>query len=108
MILFKQEHVPMILSGRKTQTRRRWQRPRAKVGSIRQAKTGFAKTDVFAHIKITGLRQEALGDISNEDVYREGYDTREQLEDVFKRIYKGQAPDPSEVVWVVDFELVGR
>lgn len=105
MILFKPEHVPMILSGRKTQTRRRWKRPRVRVGSIHEAKTGFKKDDVFARIRITGLRQERLGDISDEDVYREGYDSREALADVWRRIH-GLDPDPNEWVWVVDFEVV--
>lgn len=106
MILFKLEHVPMILSGRKTQTRRTWDRPRVKVGSVHQCKTGFGKGDKpFAHIRITGLRQERLGVISDADVRAEGYETREQLADIWRRIH-GKAPDPNQLVWVVDFALV--
>lgn len=94
----------MILSGRKTQTRRRWKRPRAKVGSVHQAKTSY-QGDAFAHLRITDIHLERLGDISEEDVRREGYETREQLEDVFRRIYK-RTPDPDEVVTVINFEVV--
>lgn len=107
VILFKQEHVPMILSGRKTQTRRKWKKPRAKVGSIHQAKTGFKKDDTFALIRITGIRHEAMGDISDEDVYREGYDSREAFADIWRRIH-GTDPDPTEVVTVIDFEVVDK
>src|SRR5690606_36771704 len=70
MILFRPENVPLVLSGRKMQTRRRWKRPRVTVCSVHQAKTGFKKDEVFARIRITGLRHEPLGDISPEDVYR--------------------------------------
>jgi len=105
MILFRPENVPLVLSGRKTQTRRRWKRPRVKVGSVHQAKTGFKKDEVFARIRITGLRQERLGDISPEDVYREGYDTWDEFAAVWRRIH-GSAPDPDEIVWVVDFVRV--
>lgn len=105
LILFKPEHVPMILSGRKTQTRRKWKRPRVCVGSIHKAKTGFRKNETFARIRITGLRQERLGDISDEDVPREGYDSRETLADVWRRIY-GANSNPDEIVRVIDFEVV--
>lgn len=105
MILFRPENVLLVLSGRETQTRRRWRRPRVKVGSVHQAKTGFKKDEVFARIRITGLRQERLGDISPEDVYREGYDTWDEFAAVWRRIH-GSAPDPDEIVWVVDFVRV--
>lgn len=104
MILFKQEHVPMILEGRKVQTRRRWTRPRVKVGSVHQAKTSY-QGDAFAHLRITDIHLERLGDISDEDVRREGYESREQLMGVFRAIYRTE-PDPDEVVTVVDFECV--
>src|SRR5690606_38575844 len=74
VILFKPEQVEPILVGRKTQTRRTWKRPRVKVGSVHQAKTTYHDKP-FARIKITGLRRQRLGDISTEDVHREGYDS---------------------------------
>lgn len=40
MLLFRPEHVPMILSGRKWQTRRLWPTPRVKVGSIQKCYSG--------------------------------------------------------------------
>ncbi len=40
MLLFRPEHVPMILSGQKTQTRRLWARPRVREGSIHKCYSG--------------------------------------------------------------------
>lgn len=100
MILFKHEHVQPILDDRKTQTRRtgkmRW-----KVGSIRQAKTGFRKDDEFAKLRILAIRQEPLGLISEADAIAEGYDSVEDYKDAFRRIYGFW--DDDMVVWVIDF-----
>ena len=104
MILFKPEHVPMILAGRKTQTRRTWDKPRVKVGRIYQCRTSYYGKP-FARVRVTELRRERLGDISDADVYAEGYDSREALADVWRRIH-GKNPDPAQEVWVVTFEIV--
>lgn len=104
MILFKPEHVDPIKKREKTQTRRRgkW---RWKVGAIHQAKLNFKKgSKPFANLLIKAVREERLGDISEEDARREGYPTVEVYIDAYKRIYGGW--DPDEVIWVVDFELV--
>jgi len=103
MILFKREHVPMILSGRKTQTRRTG-RCRWKVGTIRQAKTSYRKDSTFARIRILAIRQEPLGQISEADARAEGYNSVAEYQDVFRRIYGSW--DPDMPVWVIDFELV--
>ena len=55
-LLFKPEHIGLIHSGRKTQTRRLWKKPRAKVGVVHKAKTALFSQDYFALIKITALR----------------------------------------------------
>ncbi|NPV80716.1 MAG: ASCH domain-containing protein [Firmicutes bacterium] len=103
MILFKPEHVEPILAGRKTQTRRvgkkRWN-----VGSIHQARLNYYAKP-FARIKILAVRQERLGDISEEDARREGYGSVEEYRKVFERIYGRWVPD--EMVWAIDFEVVG-
>jgi len=104
-LLFKPEHVDLILSGRKTQTRRVWKKSRAKVGVVHKAKTALFSPDHFALIRITGLRRERLGDITLEDVRREGYDTLEEFKAVWVRINKTW--DPELEVYVVSFELVG-
>ncbi|MBE0448774.1 MAG: ASCH domain-containing protein [Actinobacteria bacterium] len=102
MILFKPEHKDMILAGKKTQTRRvgkkRW-----KVGSIHQARLNYY-SEPFARLKITGVRRELLGWITNEDAEKEGYSCIAEYKQVFRRIY-GFWDDMQEV-WVIDFEVV--
>lgn len=101
MILFKQEHVDLIQDDRKTQTRRtgklRW-----KVGSIRQAKTGYKKDSEFANLRINAIRQEPLGLITEADALAEGYNSIEEYKEVFVRIYGFW--DDELLVWVIDFE----
>ena len=67
MLLFKPEHALLILSGTKTQTRRIWKKPRAKVGSIHLAKLKMLSTDFFAKLEILDVHLERLGDISEEE-----------------------------------------
>jgi hypothetical protein len=104
MMLFKPEHVGLILSGRKTQTRRVWKKARAKVGSVHKAKTTLFSRDYFALIRITEVRKERLGDISLEDVRREGYDTLGAFKEEWIRINRTWEPDKE--VYLVSFEQV--
>lgn len=102
-MLFKPEHVDPILTGRKTQTRRTWKKPRAKAGSIHKAKTVLFSKEYFVLIRITDVRKERLGDISLEDVRREGYDTLEAFKEEWIRINGAWGPELE--VYVVSFEL---
>lgn len=106
MILFKPKHIELILSGRKTQTRRtgkcRW-----RVGSIHQAKTNFKKgSKPFAFLRIVSVRQERLGDITEEDAKKEGYPSVEAYKEVFKEIYGRW--DDDMMIWVIDFEVASQ
>ena len=70
MILFKPEHKEAIKRRKKTQTRRigkkRWN-----VGSIHQAKLDYRKgSEAFAYLRITGVREEFLGQITDADAKR--------------------------------------
>lgn len=103
MILFKPEHVAPILEGRKTQTRRMWKRCRVKVGGVHQCLTRLFGAP-FAIVRILAVRQEGLEAISDEDVRREGYETRGAYLLTFARINRLAEADP--LVWVVDFALV--
>jgi len=102
MILFKPEHVPMILNHTKTQTRRKGKR-RWKVGSVHQAKTNFKKDSTFASVLILAVREEPLGAITEAGAKAEGYNSVAEYQEVFKKIYGAWEPD--EEVHVVDFEV---
>jgi hypothetical protein len=102
-LLFK-PHVGLIIFGRKTQTRRIWDRPRAKPGAVHKAKTLLYSMDYFASIRVIAVRKERLGDISLEDVRREGYESLEAFKEEWIRI--NRVWDHELEVYVVSFELV--
>lgn len=109
VILFKPEHIPMILSGQKTATRRRWSKWRVKEGGEYQCRTKlFDKSSTFAIIKVTKRYEQALRDITFEDALKEGYPTRQDYFDKWIEI-NGVCcllRPLDEIVKVVEFELV--
>ena len=101
MLLFKPEHVPLILNGTKTQTRRIWKKRRAVPGAIHQARTElFGKP--FAYLKIIKVFQERLIEISSEDCLKEGGYDFDSFHEVWEKI--NGSFDIFQVVWVVEFE----
>ena len=106
-MLFKPEHVDMILKGKKTATRRNWKRPMAKVGGIYKCKTKLFSKDYFAKIRVTKLYKQQIVDMSFEDIKKEGYETYEEFEEIFKRVNKIKVYlDPDIELDVIEFELV--
>jgi len=102
MILFKPEHVPMILNREKTQTRR-FGKKRWRVGAIHQCKTTLFG-EPFARVRIDAIRKERLGHISKQDANAEGYPDRASFFRVFEEI---NGPiHPIQPVWVLTFTLV--
>ena len=108
MILFRQEHVGPILAGTKTQTRRTWEKPRARVGTVHLAKTRMLSTEYFARLEILAVYQERLGDISEDDARAEGYPSRAEYFQAFARINRQRIGDDfcEQVIWVVRFQVV--
>jgi hypothetical protein len=86
MVLFKAEHIPMVLQHQKTQTRRIHKRE-WKIGKIYPFSDKlFGKPK--GHILITRKWRERLGDISAEDIRKEGYNSLEEYQKVWERIFK--------------------
>lgn len=102
MILFIPEHVPLILSGRKTQTRRLG-KPRWIVGAVHQAKTKLFGAAPFAHLRIVEVRQEPLGAITEADAILEGCESVAEYRRVWEKI--NRVWTPGQRVNVVTFEL---
>ena len=110
MLLFKPIHVPLILYGEKDQTRRKWKKARARVGSIHLAKVKMLSREYFARLEILAVYEERLGDISEEDARAEGYPTQYDYLVAFQKINHISDDDFTDmlktVVWVVHFKVV--
>ena len=112
MILFKEQHVPLILSGRKTQTRRLWKHgSRVKVGNVYQARTRMLdKSSTFALLRVKQVRTMwKLDDITPEDAWAEGYDSVGEFLAAFRAINRwswNQLSLGDKPITVVEFEVV--
>lgn len=105
VVLFKPYHVPMILEGRKTETRRVWKTCRVRLGNSYQARTKlFDKGSTFARLKVLRINKERLLDITNESAINEGYSSREAFLDAFYTINGKQDSNPE--VFAILFTVV--
>ena len=102
-LLFKKEYVSQILDGTKTATRR-VSRPMVKRGGVYNLRTDFF-TYIPHLIQIESLYEQKLGEMSEEDVRREGYPTFEEFRDDWVKLYRMWVPDM--YVWVVEFSYLG-
>ena len=89
-----------VLSGEKTQTRRK-RRPNVKIGGEYRLRKGYSWLQT--RITVTGLWRQRLGDVTPDDVRREGFETLDELMEAWAGIYEDW--DPDQEVWVVDFVL---
>ena len=104
MILFKPYHIFPILIGQKTQTRRTWEKPRVKIGSIQKAKTAMISKAYFAQLRILAVYPQRLGDLTDQDAYEEGGYTLDGYKQAFQKIYGFW--DDGLIVYVVKFEVI--
>lgn len=106
-MLFKPYHVEMITSGRKTQTRRIWDRANVRVGGDYAVTTRwYQKSNGLPRVRVTEIRKERLGEISEADAEREGYGSVKEFIGAWEQINRFWKPE--QEVWVVTFELVGK
>ncbi|MEM1540785.1 MAG: ASCH domain-containing protein [Candidatus Bathyarchaeia archaeon] len=101
MALFKRYNIEKILAGVKTQTRRihkhTWQ-----VGKVYLLRDSWFSKGV-AYIIVTRKFRQKLGDITLEDVKKEGYNSLEEFKAEWIKLHGEWNPD--QVVWVYEFKL---
>ena len=112
MILFKEESKRKILAGQKWQTRKLWERPRAKEGAehliyLRPPMTGERP---FARIFIKRVWRQRLGDMTEEEARAEGYESIQAFLDQFRQINSRKLQGALEgvQVYAVEFELLEK
>ena len=100
IVIFKADHVALILAGKKTMTRRlgkkRWLP--GHVHAIRVSRYEKPR----GYIRILDVSERKLSDTTDADAHAEGYSSLENYKAVWERIYK-TAWDPDLLVWVVTF-----
>lgn len=106
-MLFKDEHIQMIMDGKKTATRRQWSRWHVKVGGIYPVQTEMfqPKAECPAFIKVTDRYKEKLGEMTDEDFNKEGGYNKMEFQERWEEI-TGEEWNPDEEVYVVEFEYV--
>ncbi len=103
-MLFKKKHVEMILAGRKTQTRRLPGKSAnyaiGRVYAIRDR--WFSKAQ--GYILITRKFRHRLGDITPEDLKKEGYSSLEEFRRAWIEINGPESWQPNLTVTVYEFK----
>ena len=104
MAIFKRKYIPLVLDGRKVQTRRvhkqEWQV--GKTYAVRD--TWFSKPK--GYIVVLRKFRQRLGDISLGDVEKEGFHTLEEFQKAWTEINGSWKPDL--IVIVYEFKLVPK
>jgi len=103
-MLFKPEHIKMILDGFKTATRRVWKKPMVRVGGIYKVKIKMLSKEYACKIRVLKLYKQQLAYVTKEDAKKEGYDTLMGFRDTWIKI-NGEY-DLNQVVDVIEFEKV--
>jgi len=99
-MLFKKGHIAMILRGEKTMTRRLHKRP-YRVGHTYRIQRGWYDwTDIY--ILITRRFRQRLGDISPQDIRKEGYQTLKEFKEAWIEI--NGFWNPNILVWAYEFK----
>jgi len=101
-LVFKKDNLEKVLQRRKTQTRRT-SRNELRIGKVYPARCRYFE---LAKVKVLIIRKfkQRLGDISLEDVRKEGFETLEEFQASWTRIHGSWKPDI--IVIVYEFKLV--
>ena len=102
MAIFKKKHIDLVLEGRKTQTRRshksEWKVGKTYSVRARRFEKGIAK------ILILRKFRERLGDISLQDIRKEGFSNIWEFKAAWEEIYGSW--DPEQLVTAYQFILI--
>jgi hypothetical protein len=103
-MLFKKKHIEMILTGSKTQTRRLpGKSANYSVGRVYAIKDRwFSKAQ--GYILITRKFKQKLGEISPEDIRKEGYKSLEEFRRAWEEIHGPESWQPNLTVTVYEFK----
>jgi len=101
MTIFKRRHLRKVLSGDKTQTRRSHRRT-WKIGKTYAIRDRwFSKPQ--GHITVTRKFRQRLGDVSNEDIRKEGFSSLEEFKQEWTELHGSW--NPNEIVNCYEFKL---
>lgn len=100
-MIFKKEFLPLILSGRKTQTRRIHSRL-LRVGHIYSIQVNRTKSTGH-YLKVTNLYHQTLKQVTEADAVKEGFSKLDEFKQAWISI--NGSWDPKLKVVVYEFEL---
>lgn len=103
-LTFKRPLLSLILQGKKTQTRRLPNNHQLQEGRIYAIMDDWTEGPK-AYVRITRKFQQRLGDITQADIQKEGFNTLEEFKALWIRLY-GEW-NPNQTVIVYEFEVVG-
>ena len=96
--------MPFGWPERKTETRRTWAKPRAKVGSTHLCRLDFSD-NYFGKVEIQDVYEQPLGEMTVESAMNEGGYTLLEYARLWEII--GKKPlNPLEDVWVVEMKCI--
>jgi hypothetical protein len=100
-MMFKRELLDLVISGKKTQTRRLHKNLLKEKQKYVIKRNWYKNTEYYIQIK--KVYPQRLGDDSEEDAHKEGFGSLEEFRDAWIRI--NGVWDPEIVVTVYKFEL---
>ena len=100
-MIFRPDHIRLILEGKKTATRRRHTYPRRAGRVYRIQRSMLDWTDI--RIVVTKAYMQKLGQMTEEDAKKEGASTLKAFKEIWREINGGW--NPEEEVWVYEFQL---